>query len=130
MDFVSRNGTTAKSKWTGENFQRLKQEFLEEIQAIITMEEIPPNLVMNWDQTGVKIVPLSSWTMEKCGARQVEIAGVDDMHQKAAAFCGTMLGEFLPPQLIYCGKNTRCHPNFTFPSDWDVAHAPKHWSEP
>ena len=52
MDFVRRKETTAKSKWTGENFQRLKQEFLEEIQAIfleeiqaiITMEEIPPDL--------------------------------------------------------------------------------------
>ena len=50
-----RKETTAKSKWTGENFQMLKQEFLEDIQAIITMEEIPPDLVMNWDQNGIKL---------------------------------------------------------------------------
>ena len=55
MDFMLRKETTAKSKWTGENFQMLKQEFLEDIQAIITMEEIPPDLVMNWDQNGIKL---------------------------------------------------------------------------
>ena len=55
MDFMLRKETTVKSKWTGENFQMLKQEFLEEIQAIITMEEIPPDLVMNWDQNGIKL---------------------------------------------------------------------------
>ena len=66
--------------------------------------------------------------MEKCGAQRVEIAGVDDKRQITAVFCGTMLDEFLPPQLIYCGKTTRCHPNFTFPSNWDITHAPKHWT--
>ena len=28
------------------------------------MEEIPDELVINWDQTGIKYVPVSQWTME------------------------------------------------------------------
>ena len=31
------------------------------------MEEIPEALILNWDQTAMKIVPSSSWTMEKKG---------------------------------------------------------------
>ena len=43
-------------------------------------------------------------------------------------FCGNLLRAILPVQLIYKGKINRCHPSFNFPPDWDIAHAPKHWS--
>ena len=53
MQFVRRKGTTAKSKSSGELFDRLKAEFLQEIQSIVSMEEILAKLVLNWDQTGI-----------------------------------------------------------------------------
>ena len=31
------------------------------------VEEIPPQLILNWDQTGIHLVPASSWTMDKRG---------------------------------------------------------------
>ena len=67
------------------------------------MMEIPPELV---DHTGIKIVPVSSWTMEKKGAKRVEIAGVDDKLQITAIFAATAVGDFLPVQLIYQGKTS------------------------
>ena len=39
-----------------------------------------------------------------------------------------MVGEFLPPQIIYKGKTNRCHPHYNFPSDWSITHSPNHWS--
>ena len=42
------------------------------------MEEIPPELILKWDQTGLKIVPSSSWTMDQRSVNQVEMIGVDD----------------------------------------------------
>lgn len=66
--------------------------------------------------------------MEKRGSQCAEIVGTHDKRQITAVFCGTMLGEFLPPQLIYKEKTSHCHPKFNFPSDWDIAYAPKHWS--
>ena len=45
---------------------------------IIEMEEIPPELILNWDQTGVKIVPTSCWTMNVSGAKRVEVTGLSD----------------------------------------------------
>ena len=66
--------------------------------------------------------------MEKQGAKRVEVAGMTDKRQITAVFCGTLMGEFLPVQLIYAGKTTRCHPRYQFPSDWHITHSPNHWS--
>ena len=86
------------------------------------------DLVINWDQTGMHYVPVSSWTMAKEGSKRVEICGIDDKRQIKAVFGCTISGEFLPVQLIYQGKTDKCHPSFRFPSDWNITHSPNHWS--
>ena len=118
MHFVQRRATTAKSRHSSTNFSELQKSFLDDVVSTVVMEEIPAELIMNWDQTDIKLFP-SSWTME--------MAGVGDKRRITAIFCGT-LGDFLPVQLIYQGKSPRCHPHYQFPSDWDVTHSPKHWS--
>ena len=57
MNFVQRKATTAKSKYSVENFAEKKREFLDDLVATVQMEDIPPELVLNWDQTGIKLVP-------------------------------------------------------------------------
>ena len=69
MKFVKRKATTAKSKLTVENFAQVKTDFLEKLIAIVEMEKIPPELVLNWNRTGTKLVPLSNHTMEKEGSK-------------------------------------------------------------
>ena len=97
-------------KMTVSNFESAKEQFLLNVQIAREMEDIPPELVFNWDQTGISIVPGSTWTLELKGSKRVEIAGISDKRQITAVFCGTMAGEFLPPQLIYQGKTTACLP--------------------
>ena len=58
----------------------------------------------------------------------MEMVGVDDKRQITAIFCGSILGDFLPVQIIYKGKTTRCHPRFPFPTGWHITHSPNHWS--
>ena len=128
MNFVKRRATTAKSKESVTNFDELKRSFLDEVRTTVSMENIPPELIMNWDQTGIKLVPSSNWTMEKIGTQRVEIVGVNDKRQITAVFFGTLTGDFLPIQLIYQGKSPRCHPHFTFPEGWHITHSPRHWS--
>ena len=128
MNFVNRKATTSKSKHAVSNFEQLKQAFLDDVCTTVMMEEIPPQLILNWDQTGIKILPTSSWTMNELGAKRVEVVGVNDKRMITAIFCGSAVGDFLPPQVIYQGKTERCHPHFRFPSDWDVTHSPRHWS--
>ena len=115
MGFVKRKACS-KAKVNPEQFEKLKEEFLLEIKNIVTMDEIPPELILNFDQTGLNYVPVTSWTMEEEGAKRVEVIAKDDKRQITAVFCGSMTGDFLPPQLIYEGKTDRCLPNYQFPS--------------
>ena len=78
MNFVQRKGTTAKSKVTNENFLQQKRQFLADLVAIVEMEEIPGELILNWDQTGIKMVPSNGYTMEQEGEKQVEITGMSN----------------------------------------------------
>ena len=66
------------------------------------MAEIPMELIFNWNQTGLNLV--SSWTMTAKGSKWVKILGLTDKCQITGVFCGTLLREFLPIQLIYTGK--------------------------
>ena len=102
--------------------------FLNDVVATVTMKEIPAELILNWDQTGIKVVPSSTWTMEERGVKRVEMVGVNDKRQITAVFCGSLTGDFLPVQVIYKGKTPRCHPHFTFPPGWHITHSPRHWS--
>ena len=113
---------------TVENFEAKKEQFFLDITAIVEMEEIPPQLVFNWDQTGISIVPGSSWTMELKGSKRVEIVGINDKRQITAVLCGTMAGDLLPLQLIYQGKTSACLPRIDFPTGWHVTCTPNHWS--
>ena len=128
MKFVKRKATTAKSKHSTADFARLKQQFLADVVTTVEMEEIPAELILNWDQTGIKIVPSSTWTMDVQGSKRVEAVGVNDKRLITALFCGSLIGDFLPIQVIYRGTTNRCHPRYQFPSDWDITHSPKHWA--
>ena len=107
----------AKSNHSNADFARLKQQFLGDMVTIVDMEEIPAKLILNWDQTGVKIVSSSTWTMDAEGSKRVEIAGVNDKHLITAEFCGSLAGDFLPVQVIYQGKSKRCHLHYQFRPD-------------
>ena len=66
------------------------------------MEVISGELKLNWDQDVLNTVPLSSWNMDKCSAKQVEIADAKEKHQITAVFRGTLAETFHQPiQLIY-----------------------------
>ena len=111
-----------------EDFERRKAEFLEQVRTTVVMEEIPPELILNWDQTGLGTVPASNWTLEQKGTKRVELIGITDKLQITVVFCGSLSGDFLPLQVTYQGKTSRCHPHYQFQPDWHITHTPRHWS--
>ena len=127
MGYVKRRAST-KAEVTVQNFEEIKAQFLLDIKVIVEMEEIPFNLIINWDQTGIHYVPVGSWTMEKEGSKRVQIVAVDDKRQITAVFAASLTGDFLPPQLIYKGTTKRCLPTVKFPADWHITHSHNHWS--
>lgn len=97
MGFVKRRAST-KAKVSVSDFQQLKVQFVIDVKVVIEMEEILGELVINWDQTWIHYIAVSSWTMAKEGLKRAEISGIDDKRQITAVFRGTMAGDFLPPQ--------------------------------
>ena len=59
------------------------------------MDEIPAELMANFDQTAINYVPVSSWIMEKEGSRHVEIIGKHDKCQVTTVLAGTLNRDFL-----------------------------------
>ena len=125
--FVRRKATKAARKLPPD-YGTIKEVFLTRIHDEVTSNTIPPQLIVNWDQTGVKLVPVSSWTMEKEGTKQVAVVGKDDKREITALLAARASGNLLPPQLIYQGNTTSCHPKVTFPGKWNVTHSDNHWS--
>ena len=117
-----------KAKVTVQDFEAVKTLFLNDVFTTVAMEDIPEDLIINWDHTALHYVPVSSWTMQKKGSMRVPIAGIDDNRQVTVVLACSMSGEFLPTQVIYQGKSSRCLPSYKLPSDWDVTYTPNHWA--
>lgn len=127
MEYNRRKGTKA-ARNKPENFDGIRSEFFKRISDSVKKHAIPPSMVINWDQTGINIVPVGEWTLAPQGSKQVQIFGLGDKRQITVLFSVTLDGQLLPPQLLYEGKTEQCHPQIKFPSDWDIWHTPNHWS--
>ena len=60
MGFVKRRGATVKSRNLVEPFDELKAQFLDEVAITVSVEELPPECILNWVQAGRNLVLSSS----------------------------------------------------------------------
>ena len=110
MGFVRRRSTTT-AKVNVPNFNEVRWQFLVNIKTVSEMEEIPFSLIINWDQTAVNYILLSSWTMEKRGTKRVEIVALDEKRQITAVFAGTLTGFFTTSGYLsgyYSAMSSKC----------------------
>ena len=77
IGFVKRKGSTS-AKVPAPEFEKRMDQYLLGIRAEVIINDIPPSLVINWDQTAIHLVPMSAWTMSKQGKQSILIAGLDD----------------------------------------------------
>ena len=49
---------TTKAKVTVENFDKLKATFMQDVRNVMLMNEIPSELVVNFDKTGINCLSL------------------------------------------------------------------------
>ena len=92
------------------------------------MNEILPELVVNFDQTATHYVPVSSWSMEMEGAKRVKVLRKDNKHQITEIFGISTSGGFLSIKLVYQGKMTKCLLLFDFSLSWDITFSDNHWT--
>ena len=129
MGYVRRKATTKSTPgMSEERFKQLKAQFLDQISRMVVLRSIPDSLIINLDQTGIRLVPSGDWTMAEQGSRRVEAVGLGDKRQITVTLADCLDGSFLPMQILYQGKTDRSHPKFTFPDGFDIFHSPNHWA--
>ena len=77
IGYVKRKGMKADRKLLAE-FDQVNEAFMKRVVDAVKENKIEPQLVINFDQTGVKLVPTSEWTVAAEEANQAEITGCDD----------------------------------------------------
>ena len=128
MGYVRRLATTGKVEISEKLKAEIETAYLYGIVQKINEHKIPSSMVINLDQTPSKFVPGCNKTLAKKGCKSVPIAGSTDKCMITATFSITLTGEFLPIQLIYGGKTTKCIPAVSFPSDFVISVNKKHYS--
>ena len=64
--------------------QEMKEQFLADIAAEMILNDIPADLVINWDQTGLRIVPTGEWTIHFSGDKIVPVVGSGNFEDVAS----------------------------------------------
>ena len=124
-----RKATTKSTHGMSEGrFLQMKSRILNQISSTVILRDIPDKLGLNLDQTGIKIIPSTEWTMAAKGSRSVEVVGLGDKRQITATFAACLDGTFLPMQILYQGKTDRSHQKYSFPDGFDMFHTPNHWA--
>ena len=80
MGYVKRRVSTS-AKVPPKDFDACKAQFVYDAEVLVDYGDIPDALVINWDHTGIKYIPVGSWTMEKEGQKRVQITGIDNKQQ-------------------------------------------------
>lgn len=127
MNLVKRKGAKTARKLP-DDFEKIKGDFLDNISKCVKENNIPHELIINFDQTRLKMIPTSEWTLEVKGSKDCSIVALDDKREITGVIGISLTGSLLPFQLIYKGLTDKCHPSFSFPKDWNITHSQNHWS--
>ena len=96
----------------------------------IKQYKIPPEFMLNSDQTPSSYVSVGRPTMATRGVKSVAIKGYIDERNITLNFAVSLSGEFLPMQIMYGGKTEASQPHgYTFPQGFLVTQNLKHWSD-
>lgn len=120
---------TTKMRELPTDFEEKKRKYLSIGAELICRHRVPPELVINGDETAVLLVNRAKVTRNVAGAKRVRILGMgEDKAQITATLFVTEAGDVLPYQMIFQGKTDRVHPpKGTKPDDCVWTHTNSHW---
>jgi len=110
MDWTIRKGTRAAAHIPANVTELCERTFFRIVHLIINYK-IPPELLINMDQTGVIIFMTSNTTYEQKGSRQVDIVGKDEKRAYTLCVASTPAGDILPFQQVWSGKTRQSLPS-------------------
>ena len=103
-NFSRRAGTPTRAPVPRGMYEECKLSFLSDIDKCIRKHKIPPELVLNADQTPSSYVSVGRMTMAEKNSQSVPIKGLKDKRNITLTFVTSLAGEFLSMQVIYQGK--------------------------
>ncbi len=130
LGWTWRRVTTAASKLP-EDWEKQGDETAYRVAALCKLHNIPPELVVNSDQTAIYVRPASKQTYETKGVKVVRSLGKDEKRQITGMVSSTSSGSMLPLQLIFQGKTTAVVPNHVEAREvlrkgWDLTSTENH----
>ena len=105
-NFSRRAGTTSKPPVPRGLYEECKLSFLVDIKNCVKQYNVPPELILNADQTPSSYVSVGRMTMAQTNSQSVPIKGLADKRNITLTFVISMSDEFLPLQIIYQGKSS------------------------
>ena len=126
LGFTRRKHTTCKQPVSPGLLKEIGFTFYRAINDIVAAYDITSELII--DQTPLPFFLISGYTLTRKGDKSVPISNCSDYRQITGTFGISMSGDFLPIQLIYQGKISRCHPRYKFPDEFHVTQTENHWS--
>ena len=115
MGFSRRQKFSVKVDIPATARKEIEYLFLYEIVLRVEQYAIADLLIINFDQTPLKLVQCANSTLVK-------------KKKKKSTFAITLAGEFLPIQLSYRGKTTQRLPRYQFPEVFSLSVNEKHFS--
>lgn len=100
MNLVKRKGTKTARKLP-DDFEKIKGDFLDKISKCVKENNIPHELIRNFDQTGLTMVPTSQWTLEVKGSKD-SIFALDDKREITGVIGISLTGSLLYILYIIC----------------------------
>ena len=129
-NIVSRVATT-KMRELPADFEEKKEKYLKIAAELIYRHNVPPELVINGDETAVQLVSRANRTRNLRGAKRVRMLGMgEDKAQITTTIFVTECGDVLPFQMIFEGTTARAHPKHKKPDNCVWAHTKSHWQNP
>ena len=129
MNLSHRAVTTGKLTMPDSLISEVKMSFTRDIAKLVTDNQIPDDMVINFDQTPIQYCPSSRYTMAPKGSSKISINGAADKRSLTALVAVTMGGGILPFQLIYKGLTERSLPKSQYyPDSFHVLANQNHWS--
>ena len=108
-------------------YEECRCEYLRDVNQKMKQNSIPPELLLNADQTPSSYVAVGRQTMAAHGSKSVPIVGLSDKRNITLTFVVTLAGDFLTMQTISVGKTKASQPRgFLFLKGFTISQNPKY----
>ena len=139
LSWSFKKGTTAGQKLPGNWIHLVEQQFLRAAVICYSYNISKPSMIINWDQTGLLLMPTHKRTYHSRKERQVPIVALEEKRQITAVVGSSMNGDLLPLQLIFTGQDKDEKRKKAIPNDketqqlmeehkWKLEQTSNHWS--